>query len=89
MLTYFVALIVVDVVVRDGDQGLISSFNVVVVAPEDEGDGVQLWGYWEWHITMFSYLDRQHLFLNRRCPRCCFCCFDEHEAKSSVKVEFI
>ena len=89
LLSYFVAIIVVDVVVRDGDQGLISSFNVVVVVPEDEGDGVQLWGYWEWHITMFSYLDRKHLFLNRRCPRCCFCCCDEHEAKSSVKVELL
>ena len=64
LLSYFVAIIVVDVVVRDGDQGLISSFNVVVVVPEDEGDGVQLWGYWEWHITMFSYLDQQYLFLN-------------------------
>ena len=89
LLSYFVAVIVVDVVVRDGDQGLISSFNVVVVVPEDEGDGVQLWGYWEWHITMFSYLDRQHLFLNTRCPRCCFCCCDEHEAKSSVTVELL
>ena len=89
LLSYFVAVIVVDVVVRDGDQGLISSFNVVVVVPEDEGDGVQLWGYWEWHIAMFSYLDRRHLFLSRHCPRCCFCCCDEHEAKGSVKVELL
>ena len=89
LLSYFVAVIVVDVVVRDGDQGLISSFNVVVVVPEDEGDGVQLWGYWEWHIAMFSYLDRRHLFLSRHCPRCCFCCCDEHEAKSSVTVELL
>ena len=85
----FLAVSVVDVVVRDGDQGLISSFNVVVVVPEDEGDGVQLWGYWEWHIAMFSYLDRRHLFLSRHCPRCCFCCCDEHEAKGSVKVELL
>ena len=89
LLSYFVAVIVVDVVVRDGDQGLISSFNVVVVVPEDEGDGVQLWGNWEWHIAMFSYLDRRHLFLSRHCPRCCFCCCDEHEAKSSVTVELL